>query len=120
MKHPLSKYVPAILMWALPLLLIVPNVILDITEQYYSVAARIANVALPLGVYLLLMSWSRKVGRTTLFLIPVMVLCAFQIVLIYLYGESIIAIDMFLNVVTTNYHEAAELLRKIGVEIAVV
>ena len=120
MKHPLSKYVPAILMWALPLLLIVPNVILDITEQYYSVAARIANVALPLGVYLLLMSWSRKVGRTTLFLIPVMVLCAFQIVLIYLYGESIIAIDMFLNVVTTNYHEATELLRNLGVAIAVV
>lgn len=107
-------------MWVLPLLLVVPNVILDITEQYYSPASRIANVALPLGVYLLLMAWSRRVGRTALFLIPVMVLCAFQIVLIYLYGESIIAIDMFLNVVTTNYHEATELLRNLGVAIAVV
>ena len=107
-------------MWVLPLLLVVPNVILDITEQYYSPASCIANVALPLGVYLLLMAWSRKVGRTALFLIPVMVLCAFQIVLIYLYGESIIAIDMFLNVVTTNYHEATELLRNLGVAIAVV
>lgn len=37
---------PAALMWVLPLLLIIPNVALDITEQYYSVAARIANVAL--------------------------------------------------------------------------
>lgn len=116
----ISKYIPVTLMWALPLLLIVPNVILDVTEQYYSIAARIANVALPLGVYLLLASWSRHVGRTALFMIPVMVLCAFQIVLLYLYGESIIAIDMFLNVVTTNYHEASELLGNLGVAIAVV
>ena len=74
---------PATLMWVLPVLLIIPNVALDITEQYYSVAARIANVALPAGIYLLLMAWSRKAGRTALFLIPVMVLCAFQIVLLY-------------------------------------
>jgi len=116
----ISKYIPSILLWVLPLLLIVPNVVLDITEQYYSVASRIANVALPLGVYLLLAALSRKVGRTALFMIPVMVLCAFQIVLIYLYGESIIAIDMFLNVVTTNYHEAIELLSNLGFAIAVV
>lgn len=114
------KYLPKILLWALPLLLVVPNVALDLTEQYYSIAARIANVALPLGVYLLLAAWSRNIGRTALFLIPVMVLCAFQIVLLYLYGESIIAIDMFLNVVTTNYHEASELLRNLGLAIAVV
>ena len=107
-------------MWVLPVLLIIPNVALDITEQYYSVAARIANVALPAGIYLLLMAWSRKAGRTALLLIPVMVLCAFQIVLLYLYGESIIAIDMFLNVVTTNAHEAGELLRNLGEAIAVV
>ena len=111
---------PAALMWVLPVLLIIPNVALDITEQYYSVAARIANVALPAGIYLLLMAWSRKAGRTALLLIPVMVLCAFQIVLLYLYGESIIAIDMFLNVVTTNAHEAGELLRNLGEAIAVV
>lgn len=115
-----GKYIPTIFMWVLPLLLVVPNVILDFTEQYYTPASRIANVALPLGIYLLLMAWSRKVGRTALLLIPVMVLCAFQIVLIYLYGESIIAIDMFLNVVTTNYHEATELLRNLGLAIAVV
>ncbi len=39
-----------------------------------------------------------------------MILAAFQIVLTYLYGESIIAIDMFINVATTNTGEVAELL----------
>lgn len=110
-------YFPDILLWLFPLLLIVPNVILDITEQYYSLPARVTNVFLPLGIYMLLMSLSRKTGRTVLLFIPVMILCAFQIVLIYLYGESIIAIDMFLNVVTTNVHEAGELLQNLGMAI---
>lgn len=35
---------------------------------------------------------------------------AFQIVLLYLFGQSIIAVDMFLNLVTTNSSEAMELL----------
>lgn len=35
---------------------------------------------------------------------------AFQIVLLYLFGQSIIAVDMFLNLVTTNSSEALELL----------
>ncbi len=39
-----------------------------------------------------------------------MVLGAFQIVLLFLYGRSIIAVDMFLNVVTTNPTEVGELL----------
>ena len=38
------------------------------------------------------------------------VLGAFQIVLLFLYGRSIIAVDMFLNVVTTNPTEVGELL----------
>ena len=34
----------------------------------------------------------------------------FQIVLLYLFGQSIIAVDMFLNLATTNSTEAMELL----------
>ncbi len=117
---PKIQYMAVIMLWALPLLLTVPNAVLSITEQYYSIAARIANVALPAGIYLLIAAWSRRIGRTALLMIPLMVLCAFQIVLIFLYGESIIAIDMFLNVVTTNVHEASELLRNLGPAIAVV
>lgn len=113
-------YIPDILLWVFPLLLIVPNVILDFTEQYYSFPARLTNALLPLGIYMLLMALSRKTGRTVLLFIPIMILCAFQIVLIYLYGESIIAIDMFLNVVTTNCHEAGELLQNLLMAIVVV
>lgn len=111
---------PALLMWGLPLLLLVPNIALVFTEPHYSWAARAANILLPGGVYMLLASWSRNVGRTALYMLPVMALCAFQIVLLYLYGESIIAIDMFLNVATTNVSEATELLGSLGEAVAVV
>lgn len=99
-----------ILMWVVPLLLIVPNIVLDITEIQYTITTCIANVLLPLGVYWLATSLHRRAATAVLLLIPFMVLAAFQIVLIFLYGESIIAIDMFLNVVTTNFNEATELL----------
>ncbi|MBD5175458.1 MAG: lipid A phosphoethanolamine transferase [Bacteroidales bacterium] len=115
-----SNILPVVLMWLLPLVLIIPNVALDFTEISYSPLERIINVALPLGVYLVLCAAWRRVGRTGLWLIPIMVLCAFQIVLLFLYGESIIAIDMFINVVTTNASEATELLANLGVAVAVV
>ncbi|MDE6497608.1 MAG: lipid A phosphoethanolamine transferase [Muribaculaceae bacterium] len=99
----------AILMWVFPVLLLIPNVALSITEQY-TIVARVANVVLPWGVYLLLTSSWARVGRTVLWCLPLSIYAAFQIVLLYLYGESIIAIDMFLNVVTTNVGEATELL----------
>lgn len=109
----------AFLLWAAPLLLTVPNVWLAVTEQW-SVLAKITNIALPLGLYLLLTSCSRKVGRTVLWCIPLMIYCAFQIVLFFLYGESIIAIDMFMNVFTTNPGEVAELLGNLLTAIACV
>lgn len=70
----------------------------------------IVNVVLPLGVYCLLMSLSRHIGRTSLWMITVMFFAAFQMVLLYMYGRSVIAVDMFLNLVTTNPGEVGELL----------
>ena len=107
------------LVWLLPVALIVPNIGLDITE-YNSVWAKIANTTLPLGIYMLLAGLSTKIGRTILLFIPLMVLCAFQIVLLYLYGENIIAIDMFMNVVTTNATEVGELLGNLKIAILTV
>jgi glucan phosphoethanolaminetransferase (alkaline phosphatase superfamily) len=66
------------------------------------------------------MSLSRKAGRTTLFCLPIIFFAAFQIVLLYLYGESIIAVDMFLNLVTTNFNEATELLGNLTIAIITV
>ncbi len=71
---------------------------------------RIANVLLPGGLCWLALSSSRKIGRTVLLFVILMVFAAFQIVLLYLYGRSVIAVDMFLNVVTTNPAEVGELL----------
>ena len=107
-------------MWVVPILLVIPNIVLDITEPHYSLPARLTNLFLPLGVYLLLTSWNRQVGRTVVLMVPIMIFCAFQIVLLFLYGESIIAIDMFLNVMTTNTKEASELLRNLVLAIVLV
>lgn len=100
---------PNFWIWAFPVLLIIPNIILTFTE-HNSLTARITDIILPLGVYLLLMSLSKHTARTILWFFPLCVLCAFQIVLIFLYGESIIAIDMYMNVLTTNASEVSELL----------
>lgn len=90
-------------------ILIVPNIVLCFTEPMSSVA-KVCNVLLPLSVYYLVMTWSRNCGRTFWILFPFIFLGAFQIVLLYLFGQSIIAVDMFLNLVTTNSSEALELL----------
>ena len=90
-------------------MLAAPAVILSVTEQM-SWAARIANALFPIGVFGLWLACSRRVAATVLSTIPFMVLGAFQIVLLFLYGRSIIAVDMFLNVVTTNPTEVGELL----------
>lgn len=95
-------------LWAL-ITLLIPNIALDITETS-TAAWKIANIALPAGIYLLLLACTRRTAVMVLVLIPMMVLAAFQLVLIYLYGESIIAVDMYLNVVTTSMSEATELL----------
>ena len=100
-------------MWLYPALLLVANVALCFTE-HYSGASCAANVFLPGGVFLLICASSRNVGRTVLLCLPLSIYAAFQIVLLFLYGESLIAIDMFLNVVTTNPAEVNELLGNLG------
>ncbi len=96
--------------------LIVPNLALNITENYYGVM-KLVNLALPLGIYLILISLWKRIGVTTILFLPIMLLGAFQLVLLYLYGESIIAVDMFLNVVTTTMSEATELLSNLLIAI---
>ena len=98
-----------ILFWLTITTLMVPNVMLDITEGM-SQWACVANILLPLGIYTLLMSISRKSGKMTWWLFPYIFFAAFQVVLLYLYGEGVLAVDMLLNVVTTNVSEATELL----------
>lgn len=86
-----------------------PNVWLSVTERM-GLWPTLANLLMPLGVYTLLMSLTPKVGKASLWMVILFVFAAFQVVLLYMYGRSIIAVDMFLNVATTNPGEVAELL----------
>ncbi len=92
--------------------LIIPNCILAVTESY-SAWSEEALLLLPLGFY---MMWSVALRRSGIMIwlgFPFIFLGAFQIVLSYLFGNSIIATDMFTNVLTTNPGEAGELLSNI-------
>lgn len=99
--------------------LIVPNVALCFTEPL-SFMEKLCNVLLPFACYYFLMTLSRNCGRTFWLLFPFVFLGAFQIVLLYLFGQSIIAVDMFLNLLTTNSTEAMELLDSLLPAIAIV
>ena len=94
------------------IVLLVPNVALCFTERM-SLAASLTNVILPCGIYWLLLTLSRKPGKMIWALFFFIFLAAFQIVLLYLFGRGIIAVDMFLNLVTTNPGEAMELLNNL-------
>lgn len=100
---------PSVLFFVVLVVSIVPNCILWHTEEMPFVCG-LANVLLPLGVYWTLMSLSAHVGRSVLWMIIVMFLAAFEIVLLDLYGNSVIGVDMWLNVVTSNSKEIGELL----------
>ena len=92
--------------------MIIPNCVLANTE-HYSVWTTEALILLPLGFF---MMWSvalRRSGVMVWLAFPFIFLCAFQIVLLYLFGNSIIATDMFTNLLTTNPGEAGELLGNI-------
>ena len=100
---------PELLALLTPIILIIPNAVLNFTE-HLSLFTSIVNIILPLSVYLLITTSFKKVGVSVWCLLPIMIYCGFQIVLLYLYSCSIIGVDMFLNVVTSNPGEIAELL----------
>ena len=86
-----------------------PNIALCITE-HLSFWACGANLLLPLGIYTMLMSLCKKTGKMVWWSFILIFFAAFQLVLLYLFGKGVIAVDMFLNLVTTNPGEAMELL----------
>ena len=103
---------PKLLFWLFIALNLVPNFCLLFTEPL-SGLGKLILILVPLSIYMILFSLFRRAGIMQLILIPVLVLHAFQLVLFYLFGESVIAVDMFLNLPTTNASEAGELLGNI-------
>jgi glucan phosphoethanolaminetransferase (alkaline phosphatase superfamily) len=88
---------------------LLPNLGLIFTEPV-NVLGKVILIIFPLGLYFCIFTISRNTGLIQLLLIPLLVIHAFQIVVFYLFGEDVIAVDMFLNVVTTNMTEAGEVL----------
>ena len=92
--------------------LIIPNCVLACTEHYPAWTVE-ALILLPLGFY---MMWSVLLRRSGIMIwcaFPFIFFSTFQIVLLYLFGNSVIATDMFTNLLTTNPGEAGELLENI-------
>ena len=92
--------------------LMLPILILTCTEKN-PLSVSFAGVLLPLGAYTLFASLSRHSGRMVWYGLPFIFFSAFQLVLSYLFGGSVVAADMFLNIITTNPSEATELLGNI-------
>ncbi len=95
---------------------ILPNIFMFFTEST-SLLTRIVQIVLPLGFFGFAFTLAKKPGKPFWCLFWFMFVGAFQIVLLWLYGESPIAVDMFLNVLTTNPGEATELLSNLLVAV---
>jgi glucan phosphoethanolaminetransferase (alkaline phosphatase superfamily) len=91
---------------------LIPSFGLIFTEPF-DIWGRVTLLLFPAGLYSIIYSISKNTGLMQLVLIPLLVLHAFQIVVFYLFGEGVIAVDMFLNVATTNVSEAEEVLQSI-------
>ena len=89
--------------------LMIPNIVLCLTEPE-PLLSGLSSFFLPLGVYSLIMAGVKRTGTGVFVVFPLIFFAAFQVVLLYLYGEGVIAVDMFLNVFTTSVSEATELL----------
>ena len=92
--------------------LMLPVLILPYTEKN-PLWVTLAGILLPLGAYTAFAALARRSGVMVWCGVVFIFLSAFQIVLSYLFGNSIIATDMFTNVLTTNPGEAGELLGNI-------
>ena len=92
--------------------LMLPVVILLFTE-YNPLWISVACLLIPLGGYLIFASAARRSGVMVWLALPLIFFSAFQIVISYLFRSSVVAADMFLNLLTTNSAEAGELLSNI-------
>ncbi|MEG1905552.1 MAG: phosphoethanolamine transferase domain-containing protein, partial [Bacteroidales bacterium] len=93
-------------------IMVLPCMVLSLTEPM-SVWVRMAAVLLPLAGYGILFNLFRKPGYFLLICFALLLINGYQLVLVYLFSESVVSPDMFLNIVTTNAGESGELMRTI-------
>ncbi|KZE82812.1 sulfatase [Myroides marinus] len=110
---------PIVLFWFYILVNMVPSFYFAFTQPI-DILGKVVVLLFPLGLFMTIFSAFKNSGAWLLMCFPLMFLHAFQIVLFYLFGEDVIAADMFLNVATTNTSEINELLGSLLPSIAFV
>lgn len=100
------------LLFLFALLFIVPNCVFIFTEPL-PITVGIASLIIPYAFWVTLLLLARKPGIVVWCLLPKVILDGGQLVLLYLFGESVIAVDMFLNLTSSTASEASELLGNI-------
>lgn len=96
----------------LGLLSVIPNCVFLFTEPL-PVTVGMASIIMPLACWMGFLLLARKPGVVAWCLLPKIILDGGQLVLLYLFGESVIAVDMFLNLTSSNASEASELIGNI-------
>lgn len=99
--------------------LLVPNIVLGLTATQ-SLSSMLANLLFPLGLYLSILAYFRRPGKGYLFLLPLILVNAFQLVQLTIFSGSIIAVDMLLNLFASDSEEAGELLANLLLPIILV
>lgn len=100
------------LLFLFAFLFIIPNCVFFFTEPL-PVIVGLASLILPFAFWLGILLLARKPGIVVWCLLPKVILDGGQLVLLYLFGESVIAVDMYLNLTSSNASEASELLGNI-------
>lgn len=90
---------------------IIPNIVLVYVR--FSWLNLLANGLFPFTIGLCLLAVFRKPGIMVLLMLPMLIIHAYEIVFLYLFGREVITTDMFLNTVTTDVEESTELLSNI-------
>ncbi|SHM79740.1 Phosphoethanolamine transferase for glucans (OPG), alkaline phosphatase superfamily [Chitinophaga jiangningensis] len=97
---------------------VIPNMVLVwIDFSWFNI---IVNLLFPFTLGIALISVFRKPGIMMLLMLPMLIIHAYEIVFLYLFGEGVITTDMFLNTVTTDVEESTELLGNIMPSIIIV
>ncbi len=102
----------------LALSLLLPNLVLHIFD-FTSPIEFILKLLLAFAIYICLLFLPKRIGKLGIILLFIAsLLNIFQLVYAMLFSGGVIAVDMFLNIFTSNSNEATELLSSIWLFIA--
>lgn len=98
---------------------ILPNFALVCTEPI-NIFGKLCSIIFTTGFHMIILSIPNNAATFILFSPIYIFFHGMQLVLLYVFGEAAIAVDMFLNLATTNASEAGELLDNIWPIISIV